>query len=252
MNNKSFITKKYFVVFFYVLLLFFYFNGCNTETEPIPIGKTDPYISLQIGDIKQYADSEKKLFFQSKIIDTTHRSDGQKVYIMEESYALSDGIYKANNYYFIKDGFFTQTALDTVKEPEINYENPFLEFRLAEEYPKQGDYFLRTKGVPDSEKVFFRVNLIDSFKTTIKSFNNVAEYKVIDNSVSAIKGASYYSKDYGHIGSILISNKDTVKIFVIYSKIANKELGKYVTIFEKKSMKIKKYNSIDFLDMDLK
>lgn len=234
----------------FIIIIFLIITGCKSNTEPILQNLPKPYMSLHVGDIRQYYDDPEGLYLQTKIVDTTHRVDGQKVFVFEESFFSSGVVYKGTNYYFIKNGFFLQTELDTVTNPTINHDNPFLESKLAKILPKKGDYFMRTAGVQDSEKVFFKINIIDSLNTTYKTFNNVAEYQVINSSPASLRGGSYYAESYGHIGSIFISNTDTAKIFIIYSKVGNKEIGKYVTFFDKAQSATTKYKYIPLSNLN--
>lgn len=233
----------------FIIIISLIIAGCESNTEPILQKVPKPYMSLHIGDIRQYYDDPEGLYLQTKIVDTTHRVDGQKVFVFEESFLSSGVIFKGTNYYFIKNGFFLQTELDTVTNPTKNHENPFLESKPAKIFPKKGDYFMRTAGVQDSEKVFFKINIIDSLNTTYRTFNNVAEYKVINSSSASLRGAAYYAEGYGHIGSIFISNTDTAKIFIIYSKVDNKEIGKYVTFFDKTPSTNTKHKPLSLLNL---
>lgn len=222
-----------------IVILLLYLVGCDSTTEPLPI-KPEPYVSLHIGDIRQYTDNNG-LFVQSRIVDTTRRIDGQKVFVFEESQVSSDEIFKGTLYFYLDETFFIQTELDTVRSPQVNYLNPFSEQRVAKLYPIDKNYFLRNKGAASSQEIFFLTSIIDSIKTIYKTFKNVAEYNII-SLYESLRGASYYAQGYGHIGSLFINNNDTLKIFSTYIKVSGKELGELNNVFSKKFQTLKKTN----------
>ena len=223
-----------------ILLLTF---KCSNNTEPV-VKKPDAFMTLNIGDVRQYYD-EKKLYIQVRVIDTLKRTDGKKVFALEESLLLDDGIYKGINYYFIENGYFKQTYLDTVKTQDKNSENPFNEQKLAQVFPENGNSFLRNLGAPDSAKIYFHIKLLDTLKTKYNTFQNVAEYTRISNS-SNTQGTFYYASGYGHIGSLFTSGKDTARVFVTYLKVNGREIGKYNEVFKKSLKKIKIINKSIF------
>lgn len=219
------------------MLLSFFIVNCSTDTEPI-IDKKKPFFSLHIGDIRQYFDN-KELYGQIKITDTLRRADGKKVFEFEESYLISNDIFKGTNYYFIEDNFFKETSLDTIKNPDLNLDNPFNEQKLAQLYPQDGVTFLRNYGASDSTKLYFHIKLLDTLKTKYKVFNDIAKYEVISPS---LKGASYYAFGYGHIGSTLINGNDTLNLFITYLKVNDKEIGEYNKAFGNRVLNSYKLN----------
>lgn len=212
---------------FLLLVFVIIINSCSHTTEPFnPIDRI-PYMSLNIGDLRQYHSEQENIYIQWEIIDTAYRRDGVKVFIAEESILVQSAILKAINYYFIKNEYFIQTEIDTIYSPTINMENPYLEQRLSKIYPNQDDYFLRTNGVADSEKVFFRVNFIDSLVTPAKSFQNVAQYEQIDSD-SLNNISVYYAPEFGHIGALIRNKNGFSKVLLTYIKIGEVEVGEYI------------------------
>lgn len=203
------------------------FASCES-LSPTESTEYIPYMQLNIGDIRQYYDEPEGLYLQMKIIDTTRRADGRKVFIFEQSIILPDGIYRGTSYDFLNNEYFFQTELDTVSANEIN---PFSEQKIAELFPRNGDTFLLNDSAPDSDKVFFKVNIIDSLATYCQTFKEVAEYEIeyakINNDISRISKI-YYSKYFGHVGTIFENKNGFAKVLVTYMKIGGKEIGEYI------------------------
>jgi hypothetical protein len=225
--------KKIFAVI--LIITIFIFLSCESVLEPVEVGEPIPYMQLNIGDTRQYYNDPEGFYLQNKIIDTTRRADGRKVFIFEQAIILPDGIYRGTTYHFLDDEYFFQTELDTVADNEIN---PFNEQKIAKIFPRNGDSFLLNDSVRDSDKVFFKVKIIDSLATYCKNFREVAEYEIeyakIDNDISRISQI-YYSKYYGHVGTIFENKNGFAKIFVTYLKVGDKEIGTF-TPFESKKI----------------
>lgn len=226
--------KSIFKVVAAIIISTFLF-GCKTSTEPEKPKELIPYISLNVGDIRQYYAETEGVYFQWRVLDTTKRVDGQKVFKLEELMFLPEGYYKAILYYFIKDNFYFATNLDTVSNDPLKRMNKlngnkFNEQRLAEVYPKNGDYFLRNEVIADSEKVFFKVSIIDSMTINCGKFKNVAQYETINTDTSSWKLWIYYAPESGHIGSIIENNNGKQKISATYMKVNGKEIGKYTQL----------------------
>jgi len=203
-------------------------SGCDNSIEPIIPVEKKPYMSLNIGDIRQYYSDIENIYLQLEIIDTAYRSDGQKVYVADYSILLPDGIYKTNVYHFIRDGYFWQTAIDSVMAPAGNEINPFMESKIINIYPQDGEIFLRTKGVSETDKVFHKINLIDSLETYAQTFENVEECEIID--ADTLRNIwLYYAPDYGHVGTLITNPNGVAKISLTYIKVGNSELGQFVS-----------------------
>lgn len=231
---------KPFLKILILICLFTILNSCDTTELEYP-RELIPYMSLAIGDIRQYYDDSEGIYLQYEVIDTTKRIDGQKIFKMEQTLFLPDGFYfRATLYYFIKENFFIATDLDTVSQypplpsTSIN-KNKFNEQKLAEIFPQNGDYFLRNDVTVDSQKVFFKVSIIDSITTYCCKFTNVAQYEMIDSDPTRNQWI-YYVPKYGHIGSIIENKYGKVKIFVTYIKAGGKEIGKYTQFSSKQVM----------------
>ncbi|MBU2506934.1 MAG: hypothetical protein KJ799_09445 [Bacteroidetes bacterium] len=218
--------------------------SCESTTEPIKIAEKKPFMSLSVGDIRQYLNETEGFYMQIVVLDTTKRIDGKTVFALEESIIFPDAIFKATNYYFINSEYFIQTELDTVRTSAINYENPFYEKRLAKIYPNEGDYFLMMIGDVDSAKVFFSVNIIDSLETPAKTFKNVAEYKKNDSDTTR-NLRIFYTQVFGHIGLLFGNQNGFAKVYATYLKVGTNELGVYIPFnYPNNQIRIKKHSII--------
>jgi hypothetical protein len=204
------------------LFLFVYlFVGCDKNI----VGPENlaPYMSLNVGDIRQYYVAPDNFYIQWEVISKTLRADSIETFTINESYILPNGIFNATTYYFIKDGYFIKTNIDTT----LTSTNTFNEERLAKIYPSNGENFLINIGASDTNKLFMNVKMIDSLETNVITFKEIAEYEQIkNNNPTGFK--SYYAKRYGHIGSIIHTRTDEVKILLNYLKTNQYELGSYV------------------------
>ena len=216
--------------------LFALLNSCeSTFIEPIDLNGLVPYMSLNIGDIRQYYDEAEGAYIQYEVVDTTRRVDGQKVFKMKNTLFMPDGFnFRAILYYFIKDNFFIATRLDTVTDyPQDQItntnRNKFNEQKLAKIFPRNGDYFLRNETYADSQKFFFKISIIDSLITNCGKFKNVAQYEVIDSEPDW-NLLIYYAPYYGNIGSVLENKYGKSKIFAAYIKANNKEICSYTKL----------------------
>ncbi len=196
-----------------------YLFGCDTGTEP---QKNEVYMYLNVGDTREYFSSADSSYMVFKITGKTTRPDNQPVYIGEwnSNYQLdSVGWF---GYYFIKDGYFISTELDTTDRKEIADVNPFNEQKLAKLEPVDGDSWRTTLGTTDS--VNFAYAFYVGKKTTPAStFGNVFKYR-ISNVIE-----TYYARGIGHIGAQPIDS-NSGSVFVTYVNVNGIELGKFVPI----------------------
>jgi len=197
-------TKK--LTLIYSLILISLFTTCSDSVEPeIP---NLPYMSLAVGDERQFifTTDSSTVFYLVK--DKLLRSDGLDVYSYEWYYGRDT--VPMLGYYSIKDGFFIATALDTVRD-SINYipSNPFREQRLAKLYPKDGDFWQNIVG--DSTALYFVAKNIGTQKTPAGIFHNSFSF-TLDNFLSV-----NYSKGIGHIASIVLP--DSTAVLSSYLKV---------------------------------
>jgi hypothetical protein len=207
------------------LFLFAYlFVGCDKNI----IGPENlvPYMSINVGDIRQYYVAPDNFYIQWEVIDKTFRTDSIETFSVIESYIFSNGIFKATTHYFIRDGYLIKTNIDS----SLTSANTFNEERLARIYPSDGENFLINIGASDTNKLFMNVKIIDSLETNIITFNKIAEYEQIkNNNPTGFK--SFYAQKYGHIGSIINNGNYEGKILLNYLKTNQYELGSYVPFY---------------------
>lgn len=219
-------------IIFIIKIIFMFFlmtlNSCDkSPTEINYYNEYKPYMTLKIGDIRQYFSSSDNFYLQWKITDTTYRSDGLKVFVIEELIFNSSITFKTVHYNYTNNEYFIETQLDTIFDPKINIENPFLEERLAKIYPLDNQVFIRNIGSLETEKVYFKINLLDSLETPIAKFKNVAKYIQFD--ADSLNGIYvYYAPEIGHIGSTLLRENSSSEVFIKYIKVNDFELGEYI------------------------
>ena len=172
--------------FIYLAVLFL---SCDSSTET---ESPTPYMSLNIGDVRQYFVEADSLNFKFTIIGETKRTDGQKVFIGVAGEGNMDDT-TSRSFYFIRDGYFYGTELDTTSESEVRDANPFFEQRLAKLFPNDGDRLIHTDGHIDSS--YFVATYEGDKPTPAKEFKNVFGYTL--DSLFTV----YYAEGYGHIGS---------------------------------------------------
>ncbi|MEJ5351201.1 MAG: hypothetical protein WHS65_06385 [Melioribacteraceae bacterium] len=219
--------KNYIKINFISFAVLFILFGCESSNEPVDT--TDEYMSLNIGDIRQYSmpySNNPEIHTVWKIVGKTNRSDGQEVFITEWYYYSYDANNKYVSYYFIRDGFLFYTELEkTSTYPE----NPYSEQRLAKIIPNDGDVWLQTVGYlnPDSSKDYLTAKHLNYFNTPAGKFKDVfaliSSKGTSDTEISEI----YYAKYWGHIGYSVIGDSSSF-LLVNYMKIKGREVGKYV------------------------
>ena len=216
---------KYFQKLFFLFLLAMW--SCDFSTSPDNVTQDAPFMSLHVGDIREYYDSLDNSYFKWEILNTTNRTDGLEVFTIEESFETIYGIFTNISYYFIRNGNLFRSNLDTANNPALKNINPFYEQKLAKLYPMEGDHFLITEGVPDSNRLYMHVHFLDSISTPIRTFFDIAEYTQIDsNSTSEQK--VFYTKEYGHLGTKIKNNSREGYILLNYLKLDGKEIGTFV------------------------
>jgi len=217
---------------------------CESYTEPTkPIEKT-PYVTLKIGDIHQYKSNFSNTYFQWVVVDTTKRSDGLKVFSVEESIIMPGAIYRGINNYFLNEEYFIVTQLDTIDSLEVEFENPFLEHRIAKIFPNNGDYFQTNIGIPNSEAYYMSTNIIDSLVTDAKIFSNVVKYTGVYSDTTEEKWCSYYAQNFGHIGTVIGNQMGFDEVYATYCKSDTNEVGDYIQFIPNNISKLDKSKGV--------
>lgn len=197
------------VLSFILLLPLFISCESTTETES-PI----PYVSLSVGDVRQYFTEVDSSYTKWSIIGKTHRTDGQKVFVSEY---ITDST-KRQFYNFIRDGYMYSTHLDINSEGWNLQGNPYVEQRLAKLYPMEGDKWVQIDG--DMDTVYFAAKYEGERFTPAKNFKNVFGFTL------GTFLTVYYAQGYGHIG--ITSFDGSNPSFVNYIKVNGNEYGEYV------------------------
>ncbi|MDH7605133.1 MAG: hypothetical protein QHH13_09550 [Melioribacter sp.] len=223
--------KINFISFVFTFIVF----GCESSNEPFDFA--NEYMSLNIGDIRQYCmpySNNPEIHTVWKIVGKTYRSDGQEVFLTEWYYYSYDPNNKYVSYYFIRDGFLYFTEL----EKSSNYpENPYSEQRLAKILPEDGDIWMQTVGYlnPDSSKDYLTAKHLNEFNTPASKFKDVfaiiSSKGTSDTEISEI----YYAKYFGHIGYSVIGDSSSF-LLVNYMSIKGREVGNYVEMENSKSI----------------
>lgn len=194
------------------IILTFFLSTCSESVEPEITNP--PYISLTIGDERQYfyTTDSSTIFYTVK--EKLKRSDGYDIYSFEWYYGTDTT--PSLHYYAIKDGFFIATERDTVRDSILHLpNNPFREQRLAKLYPKNDDIWQSIVG--DSSSPFFVAKDIGIQITPVGIFNNTFSFTIGEFlSVN-------YSKGVGHISSIILA--DSIGFLSSYLKVGNKIYG---------------------------
>ncbi len=200
--------------------------GCENSNEPLDI--TNEYMSLNIGDFRQYCmpySNNPEIHAVWKIVGKTFRSDGTEVFITEWYFYSYDSNNKYVSYYFIRDGFLIYTEL----EKTSTYQgNPYSEQRLAKLAPNNGDVWLQTVGYinPDSSMDYLTAKYLNNFNTPARKFKDVFSLVSSRGTSGTEVSEIYYAKYYGHIGYSVIGDSSSF-LLVNYMRIKGKEVGKY-------------------------
>lgn len=209
------------------ILLLSLFISCDSSTET---ENAAPYISLSIGDVRQYYSESDSSYSQLSIIGETRRTDGQKVFISE----YIDGSSNRQFYNFIKDGYMYSTQLDTNSLDWNLRNNPFVEQRLAKLYPVEGDKWISIDG--EDKLSYFRASFDGNKRTSVKIIKNVFSY-TLDTML-----IEYYAQGYGHMG--ITSFDGSNPSFVNYLKVNGREYGEYVPDTNMPKRNVSKISSV--------
>lgn len=207
---------------FLIIISFLIISGCKTSTEPKDDSINDEYMSLNIGDIRQfYMPYNPNITEHSvwEVTGKTHRSDGLEVFISEWYQTYYSPQSRRIEYDYIKDGYFYETQLDSTTEVPGN---PFYEQRLAKIKPNDGDRWLQTAGYFDPKYPIDSIIAahLDTYSTPAGEFKDVFSFEFTGGS------KTYYAKYYGYL-AMAFSTDPSDLYTANYVKIKGKEMGKY-------------------------
>jgi len=223
--------KKYLSL---TLLLIFVINACTkiTETNIEPKQEPKPYMTLQIGDLRQYYATGDNMFCAMEVVDTTRREDNQPVYVVKNSFYTEIGTFSGNTYLFLRDGYLWATELDTIREPNTNNVNPFNELKIISAFPKEGEIFLANEGASDYAKEYRKIKILDTFSTPSKTYYDVEECEII-SADTTLRIWLYYAPVYGYVGTLLTKTYGSSLAYVTYLKVNKYEFGCFIQFDEK-------------------
>ncbi len=226
------------LLYFLLVLTIISLNSCKTTTEPVVDNNylnsninTDEFMSLHIGDIRQYSmpySTLDTIYQVWKITDTAFRTDDTKVYICEW-YTNS---YNQQNRYifyeFIRDGYLYSTELQKSSQYPGN---PYFEQKLAAIKPHDGDDWIQTVGYynPDSSQDHVTVNYLDELETPAGKFKDVFSLTASRGEPGSEVDKIYYTRYFGHVGYLIIGYQSSF-LAVNYMKINGNEIGQYITM----------------------
>lgn len=205
--------------------------GCENSTEPIDENDLNAYMSLHIGDIRQFHmpySSFDTIYTLTKVTGKTFRSDGTEVFITEwYTYNLNNEN-KYLTYDFIRDGYYITTKLDSTKT--YTYPgNPYDEQKLAKINPIENETWLQIEGYynPDSSQYYLTAKHLDYYETPAGKFKDVFCFINTRGEPNTEGSKTYYAKYYGYLG--IAFTDDIRDLFIVnYLKINGKEVGNYI------------------------
>lgn len=205
-------SLKRFHHFVFTVLIILSASSCSDAVVNPP--DDPPYVSLQTGDERQFVLTTDSSTLLYRITGTTKRSDSTLVFRSEWVYGTDTAVNVS--YYFIRDGYFIATDLDTTEQGHSAVPgNPFREQKLAKLYPANGDRWKSING--DTSSIYFTASFTDSTQTFAGRFSNCVCYSAGD--ILKI----YYAKGVGHIASHF--NQGEGKYLASYIKTGGKVIG---------------------------
>lgn len=233
-GSKMCSLKNYIIIYLIFFTSLFIVFGCENSNEPLDIA--NEYMSLNIGDIRQYCmpySNNPEIHTVWKIVGKTNRSDGTEVFVTEWYYYSYAPNNKYVSYYFIRDGFLYFTELEKTSDYPGN---PYSEQRLAKILPNDGDVWIQTVGYlnPDSSKDYLTAKHLKDFNTPASKFQNVFALISSKGTTGTEVSEIYYAKFFGHLGYSVIGDSSSF-LLVNYMSIKGREVGKYVEMENSKS-----------------
>lgn len=207
--------KKFFIVIAPIIFLFI--SACDS-TETDNQKSVQSYVFLNIGDMRQIRGEYNGLSYYEtdEITGKTKRADSLEVYVMKITNQLYGAVW--DEYYFIRDGYYYWTDLDSTSGSEMLFGHPYNEQRLAKVNPTKGDSWHRYPKDTSSFTVEFQ-----DVKTALAG----QFFDVCALNLSSPNMTIYYAANYGYIGTAI----DSIDEYSItYVKSGEKEKGELVPI----------------------
>lgn len=213
--------------------------SCDGISDPAYEILNEPYITLDVGDLRQYYIVQRDLFVNWEIIERIDTIKDFGIYKVIETYYFPIGTLEGTFYYFINENFLWEIVPDTSAEkPDLNKA-----IKIAQVHPQNGLVFESGQLYPDFSSVNISVNFIDSIKLPSGTYYHVAVYSRLNKEFSD-DFISYYSKFWGHIASKITTPDELIEIKSVYLKVKNKEIGNYKDLIYHKILTGKNEGSI--------
>jgi len=179
------------------------------------------YMLLNVGDVRQLVYQNDSSTVRWNIVGTTKRKDGTDVFIGQYIPGTEP---PDTAYYFLRDGYFLSTLLDTSANWGYNPTNPYWEQKLARLYPTNGEQWHIIVGENDStsfvaahfqEKKVLCGNFLDVYGFTYTYYSN----GMLDTMLTP-----FYAPNIGFIGTDI--NRDLQPdVSASYLKVGGREMG---------------------------
>lgn len=219
--NKDF---QYLFTFIFILIVFV---SCDTS-EPTLDEIDSPYITLSVGDFRQYYIIQRDLYVNWEIVDKIDTVDNLEIYKITESYYFPIGPITGILYYFIADNFLWEIVPDTSTDgPDIKKAT-----RVAQVYPIENMVFETGGLYPDSSSINIHVAFIDTIKVQAGTFLKVAQHSR-NNNTFFDNFKSFYAKEWGLVASQITTPSEVIDIESVYLKVNNQEIGNYKELIVK-------------------
>lgn len=204
---------------FFILALIVFFIFC--DLDPSVVEKYFyTFTPLNIGDVTQLVFPMDSSTISFCIVGKTKRADNQVVFIGE----WQDGTQEPNTfYYFLKDGYFLSTELDTIKDDWLMHlVNPFREQKLAKSQPHNGDVWVHTVG--NSDSTYWIAKPEQKLDTFCGEFRNVYGFGLFSKYDIEPFLKTYYGLGIGWLGTA-VSDTSGLIASCSYKKVGDKTFG---------------------------
>ena len=207
-----------------IALLFISFLILFCDKTIIPDIDDSTFAPLNVGDVRQLIDPADSSTNLLSVIGKTERTDGQEVFIQTWKYGTHD---PDTSYYFIFNGYYMSTQLDTVKDSLGNYnkQNPFQEQRLAVEHPNEGEKYIQIVG--DSLSMIRMTKYFGTFNSFAGSIDSTFAFIMFENFDTVYIDTFLilcFAKDIGWVGTYYGSFNNLI-VSLSYVKIGNEAIG---------------------------
>ena len=190
--------------------------GCKDNLTDTIVEES--YVVLNIGDVRQFYNPRDSSHFNLSYVGKAQRADGLEVIIGVWQSSYDKGVSSDSAYYFIRDGYYWESDIDTNNYFLTKWNNPFAEMKHAKLNPEDGDEW---EAMINNPIIKFTASYLSELKTLCKTFEDVYVFTT-NQSMSY-----FYAKNYGLIAS---HPYDNILTTVNYICIKDIEIGEYVPL----------------------